>query len=301
MVSSGEAIRLLLLMLILLPEAAALSGDYSLEEVSVFVDMDKKTEQFFVNLTCTEGRLEYFEFAMQEQIHSTSQKGTKLRHEMLPNACRIYFENPISRGESYAFYIDFGIEARYLEENTLYYRSISFPKQVRKFSFAVKLPENVFPEVATRNQTEITSWKTATTLPPNEISIGENRVTLIWKKALRANEKFEIGLIYPERKPGTRLYLGVILASIAIFSLGFALAWKKRKRAHVHVFLTDEERVVVEFIRSRGGEVLQEEIWKSEIGFSRPKVSRIVADLEGRGILKRQQHKKTFKVSLVKY
>lgn len=201
-------------------------------------------------------------------------------------------------GESYAFNIDFGIEARYLEENTLYYRSISFPMDVKKFSFAVKLPENVFPEVATQNQTEIASWKTATTSPPNEISIEQNRVTLIWKKSLRANERFEIGLIYPERKPSIRLYLGIILAS---FSLGFVLAWKKRKRTHMHVFLTDEERLVVEFIRSRGGEVLQEEIWKSEIGFSRPKVSRIVADLEGRGILERQQYKKTFKVSLVKY
>lgn len=59
MVSSSEAIRLLLLMLILLPEAAALSGDYSLEEVSVFVDMDKKTEQFFCksNLPGRQGRL----------------------------------------------------------------------------------------------------------------------------------------------------------------------------------------------------------------------------------------------------
>ncbi|MBI5253702.1 MAG: hypothetical protein HY930_04805, partial [Euryarchaeota archaeon] len=135
----------LLLLLFLLPDVMAVSGDYSLEEVSVFVDMDKKAEQFFVNLTCLEGRVDYFEFAMQEQVHSTSEKGTKLRHEMLPNACRIYFENPISRGESYAFNIDFGIEARYLEENTLYYRSISFPKDVKKFSFAVKLPENVFP------------------------------------------------------------------------------------------------------------------------------------------------------------
>lgn len=278
----------------------ALSGDYSFEEVSVLVDMDKKTEQFFVNLTCLEGMVEYFEFAMQEQVHSTSQKGTKLRHEMLPNACRIYFENPISKGESYAFYIDFGIEARYLEENTLYYRSVSFPKDVRKFSFAVKLPEGVFPEVATQNlTTEIASWKTATTSPPSEISIEKNRVMLIWKKSLRANEKFEIGLIYPEKKLDTRIYLALTL--IATFSMGFALAWKKRKRALVHVFLTDDERLVVEFVKSRGNEVLQEEIWKSEIGFSRPKVSRIVADLEGRGILKRQQYKKTFKVSLAKY
>jgi uncharacterized membrane protein len=47
--------------------------------------------------------------------------------------------------------------------------------------------------------------------------------------------------------------------------------------------------------------VLQKEIWQAEsIGFSRPKVSRLIADLEERGVIKRKPYKKTFKVVLVR-
>ncbi|MCS4542032.1 MAG: LPXTG cell wall anchor domain-containing protein [Euryarchaeota archaeon] len=275
--------------------------------------------------------MDYFEMGTEERINkfsAVSAQGTELGYEILPHSLRINFEKPLNKGENYAFRIDFSdVEPRYLEENTLYYKSFSFPKDVKKFNFIMRLPEGMLPDVSTHNLAcvqnctckeggsciceecvgcltcTVTAWKSTTTTPPNDISIENKRVTLVWAKTLKANEKFDIGLIYPETGLDQYWYLlPIVGVSVATFSFGFFLAWKKRKKDIVHVFLTDEEKSVVDFIKSGGGEVLQENIWKEEtLSFSRPKVSRIIADLEGRGILKREPYKKTFKVSLVRY
>jgi uncharacterized membrane protein len=319
---------LIFVLLSFLPTSVlAVNANYLFNQVTVFVDMEKKSEQFYVNLTCLEGEVEYFEIGTLDPIRAYSANDAELRREILPHSTRIYFEKSVSPGESYAFYINIDeVEPKYLEENTLYYKSLSFQKDVEKFNFIVRLPEGIFPDVATHdlvcaencNCVEggtcaceyclrclgcvTTSWMSTTTLPPNEMSIENNRVTLAWTTSLKANEKFDIGLIYPKKKLDPRLYLAFIAASIATFSVGFVLAWKKKKRAMVHVFLTEEERAIVEFIQSRGGEVYQKDIWKAEtLPFSRPKVSRLIADLEDRGIIKRDPYKKTFRVSLVRY
>jgi uncharacterized membrane protein len=147
------------------------------------------------------------------------------------------------------------------------------------------------------------SWTSAATLAPDKMAIVDKRLYLIWKKTLAANERFQVGIIYPERKSNFLLYLvTVVIALAVVFSAGFLKARSKKKGEVVQIFLNEEERCVTDFIRDNGGEVLQKEIWKAPcVGFSRPKVSRIIADLEERGVIKRKPYKKTFKVYLVGY
>jgi uncharacterized membrane protein len=91
-------------------------------------------------------------------------------------------------------------------------------------------------------------------------------------------------------------------AAVGVFIGGYLMAKRKRQGEVVRVFLNPDEKYVVDFIRGQGGEVLQQEIWRAnEVGFSRPKVSRIIADLEERGIIKREPYKKTFKVKMARY
>lgn len=281
----------ILLLLFFLPPVWA--AEYVFNQISVSTDMEKKFEEFYINLRCLAGKMDRLEMVVVGPMRATDADGSVLRTEVLPRGHRIYFEKPVLPGESYAFNLSFDLEARYLEENTLYYRSFSFPRDVREFVLSVKLPMGVFPEVSTKELAgEIASWKTATTLPPNEIAIEKERVTLIWTKSLKANERFEVGLIYPERKFNQYL----LLIPVALFLL--FLAFKKKMP---RVFLTEEEIPVWKFICSRGGKALQEEIWKAEsISFSRPKVSKIIADLEKKGLIRREPYKKTFKVFIVK-
>jgi uncharacterized membrane protein len=63
--------------------------------------------------------------------------------------------------------------------------------------------------------------------------------------------------------------------------------------------LTEDERMVVNAIVRAGGELRQDEL-PELTNYSRPKVSRIVNDLEGKQILMREKKGKTYKVSIAK-
>jgi hypothetical protein len=308
--------------------ALAVPPNYIFKWIEVSSDLESNVEEYHIALTCLEGRIEHIDVAGVKLTDATDSKGNELRVENLPSASRIFFKEPIRSEESLFVYARTeGLSVRSMDGNILYYRSFAFPKKVERFTYRVTLPEGIFPEVknhermCTENCTceeggpctcenclscltcVVSSWKSATTIPPDEIMIKDNRLNLIWTKTLAANEIFQVGILYPERKPMLPLYFaGIVTGVAAIFSAGFIIAKNKRKSEVVQVFLNEEEKCVTDFIKENGGEVLQKEIWKAPcVGFSRPKVSRIIADLEKRGVIRRKPFKKTFKVVLIGY
>ena len=315
-----------LFVLLPLPVLAA-TPDYVFNWVEVLADMESKTEEYNMELTCLEGEMEYFDMAGIGPVEVASSEGRDLRVETLEYSSRIFFEGPITNGESQFIYLQVGgVEPKSLDGDILYYKSFAFPKKVEEFTYTVILPKMVFPEIrshglaCTENCTceeggpctcencvdcltcEVGSWTSAATLDPDEMAIENKRLYLIWTKTLTANERFQVGITYPERKSYLLVYLvtGVIALAV-VFSAGFLKARNRREGEVVQIFLNEEERCVTDFIRDNGGEVLQKEIWQAEsIGFSRPKVSRLIADLEERGVIKRKPYKKTFKVVLVR-
>ena len=85
------------------------------------------------------------------------------------------------------------------------------------------------------------------------------------------------------------------------FSLGSLLTFvffrtKRREGEDLMVFLTLDERKLVEIIRERG-EVFQEEL-PELTGFSKPKISRMIAELSDRKILEREKYGKTYIIRL---
>lgn len=91
---------------------------------------------------------------------------------------------------------------------------------------------------------------------------------------------------------------GLIIGGVAVFAL------KEVKRntesPEVPLFvLTEDERKVVSAIEKGDGEVGQDKI-PEMTNFSRPKVSRIVNDLESKKIIMREKHGKTYKVKIAK-
>ncbi len=73
---------------------------------------------------------------------------------------------------------------------------------------------------------------------------------------------------------------------------------KKKARLPYNILTEDEERII-HAIEENGGEMGQDALY-GKTGFSRPKISRVVADLVGRDILEKTQFKRTFKLKIKK-
>lgn len=87
------------------------------------------------------------------------------------------------------------------------------------------------------------------------------------------------------------LILGVVLA--------FILKREKGPQKVPYNILTDDEEKVVNAIMGNGGELGQDELY-DKTGFSRPKISRVVAELVERDLVEKTPFKRTFKLKIKK-
>ena len=96
------------------------------------------------------------------------------------------------------------------------------------------------------------------------------------------------------------LISGLTVAVLIAFSISFIRMRRLKAKESLPVaLLTEEERKVVDEIIKAGG-ILKQEDLPELTGFSRPKISRLISDLEGRGILIREKDGKSYKVSFEK-
>lgn len=277
-------------------------GDYSINQLSMVVDLEAREESFKLDITSTSPALKYFDFYYNSPIEAFS-NGESLSVEERGKRKRIFFQDPLKEGEEKSFTIESRKELE-IKEGGHFFKSFSTPKNISHFQMRVVFPRDNPPQINTFNQTvpnccTSTIYQKATSLPPDGITIKEGRVALIWEGSLEAGEKFEVGISLPEKEsPSYALISGALAAAFA-FVMGIVYS-RRRYRAEVaEIFLNQEEQRVVDLIRASGGEILQEKIWKDgNIPFSRPKVSRIIADLESRGVVQKEPYKKTFKVKL---
>lgn len=89
------------------------------------------------------------------------------------------------------------------------------------------------------------------------------------------------------------------LGMCAGFLLGYSFLRlsKKVRRREIPIFvLTEDERKVVEAI----GESIKQERLPELTGFSRPKVTRIISDLESKQIISRTKYGKTYRIKVMK-
>ncbi len=92
--------------------------------------------------------------------------------------------------------------------------------------------------------------------------------------------------------------LGIICGGVLLYTLLRIRTSKRMPEVPLFV-LTEDERKVVDAIGKSGGE-LRQELLPDLTNFSRPKVSRIVNDLEGKKIFIREKKGKTYKVRIAK-
>ncbi len=91
----------------------------------------------------------------------------------------------------------------------------------------------------------------------------------------------------------------LILGGVLGFVLGylFFTVFRKVKKREIPMFvLTEDEQKVVEAI----GEGIKQEKLPELTGFSRPKITRIISDLESKQIISRSKYGKTYRIKVMK-
>ncbi len=272
---------------------------YKIQEMSITVDLEKKQEIYTISLLATE-KQKSFEFYHKGELTAKLRGGSKLHVESLNDKKIIYFPRELKPGEKITFTITAPLEVtgEYL------HKAFISPAEVEKFTFYVIFPKGIMPEVRTFNLPKPNccaslSFQSSTSIPPQGIALSNGRVILMWQKSLSPGEEFVVGIKVPEKSGISPLHILLMLSILVAFGLGIIYSRRKKKEELAVTFLNEEEQKIVEYIKRNGGEVLQENIWKSGIlPFSRPKVSRIISELEQRGIIVREPYKKTFKVRL---
>ena len=97
-------------------------------------------------------------------------------------------------------------------------------------------------------------------------------------------------------RSGNTLFAGGILAAILL------ILWRMGRRQKVQTVLSvlkKDEKMVLECLIKRKGECKQRQIVR-ETDFSKAKVSRILMDLEKRGVIKKERRGRTNIVQLKK-
>ncbi len=94
------------------------------------------------------------------------------------------------------------------------------------------------------------------------------------------------------------LLIGSVIGGIIIFLV--YRVYKRRISVEVPLFvLTEDERKIIDAIKTADDEMKQEDL-PEKTGFSRPKVTKIIQDLENKKIISRAKYGKTYKVTLEK-
>ncbi len=313
-----------MVVLVLLIPGDVLAAEFAFDRIDVYINLENNYQEYDITLTPAEEGLEYLDFSPMGPLEAVSASGKALRTEARGDSVRVFFEDSLKKGETYSFTMRIeGTEVKTLDDFLLFNKALVFPKAVESLTLMVELPKGIFPELKSHGAVceedcqcsqgglcicedcstcitcRLSPEGNFATQPPDDIIIDEEGLILIWKRSLRANERFDIDLLIPKKKSRMKWYLlgGAFIAGI--FTSGFFIAKRKRESEVAQVFLNPDEKCVVDYIKDHGGEVLQQDIWRAEeVCYSRPKVSRIIADLEERGIIKREPYKKTFKVKL---
>jgi uncharacterized membrane protein len=124
--------------------------------------------------------------------------------------------------------------------------------------------------------------------PRANLTTDGESIILNWKRELRAGEPFEVMVGYSMPTQQENYFILTLLCILCVVS-GFSLGIKykrHKKRETIIKLLREDEQKIVDILREAGGELKQKDI-EEKIGFSGPKVSKLLRRLEEDGIIKK--------------
>lgn len=175
-------------------------------------------------------------------------------------------------------------------DGKLMFKTVARPAVAAKqFTFILKLP---FGYIVTDPALYVTP-------APDRIYSDGQRHILFWQRGGVA--EFDVSVISEPIAKGPNYAPIVFVAAIII--VGLIVLWsiqrKKRFRALVYSHLIESERVIVDALEANLGVLKQKEL-QQITSFSKAKLSRVLKNLESRGIIEKKPRGNTFKVLLIK-
>lgn len=295
-------------MLVLIPVASAqeyhfrdyvisLSPDYrgdAVEEVSFTV----------VNLKGNISAVEYAIAMMPSRVQVYDDKG-ELEVFIEDNTLVVPLRRKLQAGESQRLRFLFALRevvSSYRGDSIL---TMSYVPEVRvvNFTFLVKLPKG---SVLVSEQRSAGGTVAAVYPTPERILTDGEHIIIRWKKwELSPGESFRIFVMYTtvgqEQRSGYALaLLGLFLGAVLTYAY---FAYQKKKQGMeqsrvVKLVLREDEQKIYDLLEERG-EILQEEVVR-RTGFSKAKVSKLVRNLEEKGIIRKEPYRKTNRLILKK-
>jgi hypothetical protein len=92
------------------------------------------------------------------------------------------------------------------------------------------------------------------------------------------------------------VYVATVTAALALAASIIILFLASRKRRASVLLMTEDEEKIVEILRMHGR--TEQNRLTSLTGFSKPRISRMLSDMEKRGLIEREKFKKTLRVKL---
>ena len=192
-----------------------------------------------------------------------------------------------------------GMVSSYQGDNIL---TMSYVPDVRvlNFTFLVKLPRG--SALVSEQRGEGGAIAAVYPTPEKILTDGEH-IIIRWKKwELTPRESFRIFVMYTTVKQEQRspYLLAIGLALGAALTYAYFAYHKKRQGQSkiVKLVLREDEQKVYDLIAEKG-EILQEKVVRLT-GFSKAKVSKLVRNLEEKGIIKKEPYRKTNRLILKK-
>jgi len=185
----------------------------------------------------------------------------------------------------YTFTIEFDTEGyvqRTGENRWVFSPTFSFDVQVRSFSLTVTVPSTAAFEAP---------------IHPNPTSFFSTKdsLHLRWEKEnlVPGEEVFIIVNFKRIASEGNNTYLwafGALVLASLFFLAGF-LSGKKKTRVH-EIYFVGDEKIILDAIKEEGGKLIQSTLTK-KTNFSKAKISKILSELEQKGIIQKDKYKRT--------
>ncbi|PIU75778.1 hypothetical protein COS75_02540 [Candidatus Pacearchaeota archaeon CG06_land_8_20_14_3_00_35_12] len=180
------------------------------------------------------------------------------------------------------------VTEKFVEKSKKYYflTDILFPLDIDKFNVELILPQGAVLD------TPNSAWPA-----PSEITSDGQHIILKWGSGdLERDDSFAIFVIFNKSSTANLLFIISIIV-IFIAAAFIFLVFRKKARKEIDKHLFDSEKSVISSLRKANGELWQKQL-QIKTGFSKAKLSRIVRNLETRGLIKKIPYGNTNKIRL---
>ena len=257
---------------------------YEITNYSVTINISEGMVHERIDITLENyGHLEIFEYSFLYPLESLQvfDSAGGIKHELRNDLLLCYVN--LSGYKPYTFTIEFdtsGYISPVKEGKWVFSPIFQFSVPVESFSIEITVPSDM---------------AVVSPIYPTPTSFYSYRETLVvkWKKdTLEEGEEFLVLLGY---KPVTsdsveRLNIYYMFAAAFLaFVTGLYLGRREKPRPE---YVVADEKIVLDAIRKAGGKVIQSELVKNS-GFSKAKVSKILSELEGRKVVRKEKYKRT--------